>query len=167
VIPAVLCYIRKKGKTLMLFRNKKENDIHQGKYNGLGGKFEAGESPQDCVRREVFEESGLRIFKPQMKGVLSFPSFDGENDWLVFVFTADKFKGKQKKCDEGELVWVKNEDLLSLNLWEGDYIFLKYLDFSGFFSGYFKYKNKKLVSWKIDLYSGKSIKKKKNYTKMP
>ena len=127
IIPAVLCYVRKKGSTLMLLRNKKENDIHNGKYNGLGGKLEPGESPQDCVKREVLEESGLKIKDPLLRGILSFPFFDGENDWLVFVFTADKFSGVQKKCSEGHLVWVKNSELLNLNLWQGDYIFLKYI----------------------------------------
>lgn len=152
VIPAVLCYLRKNGRTLMLLRNKKENDIHEGKYNGLGGKFEAGESPQDCARREVFEESGLRIKNPALRGVLTFPSFDGKNDWLVFVFTAGIFSGRQKECPEGKLVWVRNEDVLKLNLWEGDYIFLRHIDRPCFFSGRFVYRHKKLISWDMDIY---------------
>lgn len=149
-IAATLCYVKNKGKTLMLFRNKRKNDIHEGKYNGLGGKMESGETPLECVKREVFEESGLKIKNPPLKGLLIFPDFDGKNDWMVFVFTAKTFSGKLKKCSEGDLTWVKDNKLLSLNLWEGDKVFLKYLDKKGFFSGVFYYRNKKLISHKME-----------------
>lgn len=156
-ILATLCYVRKNGKTLMLHRVKKENDIHKDKYNGLGGKFEDGESPEECVIREVYEESGLKIKNPLLKGILAFPKFDGKNDWIVFVFTAEKFSGKLRQSKEGNLLWVKNEDLLKLNLWEGDKIFLKYLDKDIIFSGKFIYKNGKLLSYRILKYGKRCI----------
>lgn len=75
---ATLCYIKKDGKTLMLHRIKKKNDMHEGKWNGLGGKFEPGETPEDCVIREIEEESGLNIIKPRLRGLLTFPEFGGK-----------------------------------------------------------------------------------------
>ena len=83
---ATLCYVRHQGKTLMLHPIKKENDMHAGKWNGLGGKMEAGETPEECAIREVREESGLIAEHLQLKGFLTFPMFDGKKDWYVFVF---------------------------------------------------------------------------------
>ena len=91
---ATLCYIIDNDKTLMLHRIKKKDDFHEGKWNGLGGKFEHGESPEECVIREVKEESGLLIKNPRMHGFITFPMFDGKKDWYVFLFTAREFKGK-------------------------------------------------------------------------
>lgn len=85
-----LCYVRNGDKTLMIHRNSREGDFHLGKYNGLGGKFEAGESPEECVIREIKEESGLDITEPQLKGVITFPLFDGVDDWYVFLFVTEK-----------------------------------------------------------------------------
>ena len=76
----------------MLHRVKKQNDIHEGKWNGLGGKLEEGESPEECVIREVYEESGLIIKNPMLKGIITFPKFDEIDDWLVFIYTANNFK---------------------------------------------------------------------------
>lgn len=143
MILATLCYIKdvKNQKILMLHRVKKANDIHKGKWNGLGGKMEKGESPEDCVIREVKEESGLLIESPEMKGVITFPEFDGTNDWIVFVFTAEIFKGKLINSNEGKLDWIPREELLGLNLWEGDKIFINWLDQDKFFSAKFNYLN--------------------------
>src|SRR6476469_9924460 len=91
---ATLCYVQKGGKTLMLHRVKKKNDIHEGKWNGLGGKMEQGETPEECVIREVREESGLRIDQPELRAILTFPEFDGHDDWLVFLFVANRFSGE-------------------------------------------------------------------------
>jgi len=88
---STLCYINDGHKTLMLHRVKKKDDVHEGKWNGLGGKFIAGESPEDCVIREVKEESGLDITKPTFCGVMTFPEFKDGEDWLVFLFRADQF----------------------------------------------------------------------------
>ncbi len=93
IIAATLCYVRTGGRTLMLHRNKKAGDIHRGKYNGLGGKLETGESPEECVKREVREESGLTLRDPRLRGVLTFPAFKDDEDWIVFVYTATSFEG--------------------------------------------------------------------------
>jgi 8-oxo-dGTP diphosphatase len=136
----------------MLRRVKKQNDIHYGKWNGLGGKLEPGETPEECVRREIEEESGLRIKNPRMCGVLTFPFFKDGEDWYVFVYTASKFEGQLIESPEGELKWIDDESLLELNLWEGDKYFLEYIRKGVFFSGKFVYEDKKLVSHEIWLY---------------
>jgi len=149
---ATLCYVRKNGRTLMLHRVKKKDDVHEGKWNGLGGKFEPGESPEDCVKREILEESGLRIKAPLLKGVLTFPDFAREEDWYVFVFTASKFTGKLLDSDEGNLAWIKDGELLKLNLWEGDKVFLPLLKRRGHFSGKFHYKDGRLTKYSVEKY---------------
>ena len=100
----------------MLHRIKKENDIHQDKWNGLGGKLIAGESPEECVKREVLEESGLNIENPKLHGVITFPKFDGIDDWIVFVYTSSDFYGTLIDSNEGYLEWVDNDKLFDLNL---------------------------------------------------
>ncbi len=85
---ATLCYVQHGQKTLMLHRIKKPQDIHQGKWNGLGGKLLPGETPEQCVIREVEEESGITLSNPELRGILTFPNFDGNEDWYVFLFTA-------------------------------------------------------------------------------
>lgn len=152
MISATLCYIKKEGKTLMLHRIKKDNDYHEGKWNGLGGKMEAGESPEDCVIREVKEESGLDIKNPRMHGIITFPNFDGVNDWLVFLFTADNFTGEQIDSDEGHLEWIADDKLMELKLWEGDYIFMEWMTIDRFFSAKFIYKEKKLIDYQVLYY---------------
>src|SRR5262245_36010948 len=92
-IVSTLCYVQRGKETLMLHRRKQVGKIYDDKWNGLGGKMEPGEAPEECVVREVREESGLKILHPILKGVLTFPSFDGVDDWLVFVFLATKFSG--------------------------------------------------------------------------
>jgi len=141
--PATLCYLSRHQKTLMLHRIKKEGDVHKGKWNGLGGKFLPGESPETCVKREVKEESGLTIANPQLRGVITFPLFTKNTDWLVFVYTATRFSGKLKESDEGVLQWIPTNKIHALPLWPGDRIFLKWLNQRRFFSATFRYKNKK------------------------
>jgi len=152
MILATLCYIRHNGKTLMIHRVKKPNDIHAEKWNGLGGKFEPGETPEECVIREVREESGLIIRNPHMKGILTFPLFDGVNDWYAFLFIAHDFDGTLIDSDEGHLQWIPDADLLNLPLWEGDKIFLPWLDRPGFFSAQFIYKDGKLTDHSVVFY---------------
>lgn len=149
---ATLCYIENQGKTLMLYRNKKENDYHEGKYNGLGGKFESGESPEECAIREVWEESGLNVENMILKGTITFPLFDGKDDWYVFLFQIDKFSGKLIDSPEGRLDWIDNDKLLDLPLWEGDKIFLPWLKKRGFFSAKFNYIKGKLQNWTVNFY---------------
>lgn len=149
---ATLCYIFNENKVLMINRNKRKNDIHLGKWNGLGGKFNPGETPEECVIREVYEESGLLIKNPLLKGFLTFPAFDDEEDWYVFVFTAKEFSGRLKESDEGELEWIEWEKILNLPLWEGDKYFLEWLNQDRFFSAKFIYRNSKYITHSVIFY---------------
>ena len=151
---ATLCYVmdKKTNKTLMIHRVKKKNDYHEGKWNGLGGKFDRGESPEECAIREVYEESGLKIKNPRMHGFITFPNFDGTYDWYVFIFTADKYSGKLIESPEGNLNWIPNDQLPSLNLWDGDKIFMEWLFQEKFFSAKFNYKNGKFINHIVNFY---------------
>jgi 8-oxo-dGTP diphosphatase len=151
---ATLCYVRdrKDKTTLMIFRNRKQNDFHEGKWNGLGGKLDPGESPEDCVIREVEEESGLKIRNPRMHGFITFPLFDGIDDWYVFLFTAEEFSGNLISSAEGELQWIPDDKLTQLNLWDGDKIFIEWLFQDKFFSAKFIYKDKKYLSHEVCFY---------------
>lgn len=142
---ATLCYLRRNGQTLMLYRNKKQNDVHEGKWNGLGGKFEPGESPEACAVREIEEESGLKARKPKLKGVLTFPGFSHDEDWYVFVYEVTEFDGQERESPEGHLEWIENSRVMELNLWEGDRMFLEWFNADRFFSGTFVYKDGRLV----------------------
>lgn len=111
----------------MLHRVVKENDLNHDKWIGLGGKFEEGESPEECVLREVREECGLTLTSMRYRGIVTFVSDEWEGE-LMHLFTADGFAGKMHDCDEGVLEWINKSDLLKLQLWEGDKIFLRLLD---------------------------------------
>jgi 8-oxo-dGTP diphosphatase len=151
---ATLCYVLDKDKksTLMIHRVKKQNDYHKGKWNGLGGKFEPGETPEECALREIEEESGLKVKSIKMKGFITFPLFDEKDDWYVFLFTADKFEGKLIDSPEGNLKWIPNEKLTEINLWAGDKIFIPWLFSDKFFSAKFNYKNGKFVDYSVVFY---------------
>jgi 8-oxo-dGTP diphosphatase len=149
---ATLCYLKADGKTLMIHRIKKADDMHQGKWNGLGGKLEPGESPEECAIREVQEESGLIIRNPMMRGFLTFPGFVNDEDWYAFVFVADQFEGQLIESSEGVLAWIEDRQLLELDLWEGDRIFLPWLEKPGFFSGKFVYQDGHLVEHSVVFY---------------
>lgn len=149
---ATLCYVRAGGKTLMIHRVKRANDMHAGKWNGLGGKLEPGESPEECVSREVREESGLLIRQPELRGVLTFPEFSKGEDWYAFVYVAREFSGTLVDSHEGVLRWVDDEDLLDLELWDGDRVFIPWLDQEEFFSAKFVYENGRLSEYEASLY---------------
>ena len=149
---ATLCYVRWEKQTLMLHRVKKANDMHKGKWNGLGGKLNPGETPEECAVREIYEESGLLVRNPQLKGFITFPAFSKNEDWYVFVFVAEDFEGELIDSPEGDLRWVDNSDLPRLNLWEGDAIFLSWLERRGIFSGKFIYTDGRLVSHEVAFY---------------
>ena len=148
MILATLCYVRRDECTLMVYRNKKANDIHEGKWNGLGGKIEAGETPEECVIREVYEESGLSIRNPRLCGLLMFPAFKG-NDWYVFVFTAQEFTGELIESPEGRLEWIPNDRVLNLNLWESDPVFMPWIRVGKFFSAKFEYEGDKMCGYDV------------------
>ena len=145
MIVSTLCYIEDNGKYLMLLRNKKQKDVNKGKWIGVGGRIEPGESPEECVCREVLEETGLTITAYRMRGILTFSS-EGWEDEYIFVFTSDEYSGNLKECDEGELRWIDKEEIMKLNLWEGDRIFLKnMLDDGSFFSMRLSYNEDRLI----------------------
>ena len=126
--------------------------MHAGKWNGLGGKFEPGESPEECVIREVREESGLEIRNPRMNGLLIFPNFKGD-DWYVFVFTAREFEGELiANSPEGRLEWIPDGELTSLNLWESDLIFFPWLEDDKFFSAKFIYEGDVMKSYDVSFH---------------
>lgn len=148
---ATLCYVKQNGKTLMLHRVKKDNDIHAGKWNGLGGKLEPGESPEQCIIREVREEAGLEIVSPRYHGLLIFADFAGD-DWYVWVFTADEFNGKLIESNEGRLEWIPDEEVTALNLWPSDQIFLPWLKTDKIFSARFQYHGDEMFGHEVAFY---------------
>ena len=152
MILATLCYVKRDGHTLMVHRNKKASDIHEGKWNGLGGKFEAGEMPEECVVREILEESGLSLQNPKLCGLLMFPNFKG-NDWYVFVFTATEFSGELIDSPEGKLEWIPDEKILDLELWESDHIFMPWIREGKFFSAKFEYDGDEMRGNNVVFYS--------------
>lgn len=153
IICATLCYIEKNEKILMVHRVKKKNDIHQDKWNGLGGKFEIGESPEECLLREIKEESGLTLTSYNLSGMLTFPLFDGKNDWYCYLYHATEFDGNLIECNEGNLEWVPKEKIFDLNIWEGDKLFIKWMFDEKFFSAKFNYHKKKLIDYSVKFYN--------------
>ena len=148
MINCVLCYLEKDGKYLMLNRNKKKNDVNGGKWVGVGGKFEDSESPEECLVREVYEETGYKLNSYRFRGIVTFVSDIYDTEYM-FLYTSTDFEGEEKICDEGELHWVNKNDVLNLPLWEGDKVFLKYLyEDRGVFSLKLSYHGDDLVSVK-------------------
>ncbi len=136
---ATLCYVQNEGDTLMICKDKDQNSVHYGKFNGLGGKVEQGEAILECLYREVFEESGLEIIDPENVGVLLFPNFTESKDWIVFVYVANTTTRNFIESAEGSLSWVNNENILNLPLWEGDKEFLPLVFGGKKFLGRFNY----------------------------
>ena len=121
-----LCYLERGDEYLMLHRTKKKNDENHDKWIGVGGKFEANESPEDCMRREIFEETGLTVTDYRYRGIVTFVSDIYETEYM-HLFTVTNWTGEARECDEGELAWIKKQKLFDLTLWQGDRIFLKLL----------------------------------------
>ncbi len=121
-----LCHIEKDGKYLMLHRVKKANDLNRDKWIAIGGKFEDKESPEECNRREVLEETGLTLNSANYRGIVTFVSDEWETEYM-HIFHSDDFSGEVITCDEGELCWVDKKEIYKLPIWQGDKIFLKLL----------------------------------------
>ena len=121
-----LCYLERGDEYLMLHRTKKKNDENHDKWIGVGGKFEANESPEDCMRRETLEETGLTVTDYRYRGIVTFVSDIYETEYM-HLFTVTDWTGEARECDEGELAWIKKQKLFDLTLWQGDRIFLKLL----------------------------------------
>ena len=144
-----LCYIEKDNAYLMMHRVKKKNDINKDKYIGVGGHIEHGESPEDCILREIKEETGLDAINIRLRGLLSFVIDD--YDEYSFLYTCDDYSGEIKDCDEGELVWVDKDKINDLPLWEGDKIFFELLNKrADFFSLKLVYINNELTDVYLD-----------------
>ncbi len=124
---STLCYIEQDGRYFMLHRTVKKNDVNKDKWIGVGGHFEEDESPEECLQREVKEETGYTLTSYQYRGIVTFISGNGVTEYMS-LFTADGFEGEATACDEGELRWVEKDKVYDLNIWEGDKIFLRLLD---------------------------------------
>ncbi len=146
MINSTLCYIEQADCYLMLHRIKKENDMNRDKWLGVGGKFLDKESPEECLLREVREETGLTLCSWRYRGLVTFTSDKWETEYM-HLFTSDSWTGEMTDCDEGALEWVKKSDVASLPIWEGDKIFLRLLaEEEPFFSLKLGYKGEALVS---------------------
>ena len=145
-----LCYIEKENKYLMLHRSAKKQDGSQGKWMGIGGHFEEGESPYDCVIREVKEETSLDLLAPQYRAVVTFNSDEYESEQM-HLFTCTECTGEVGECNEGELCWIDKAEVKGLNMWNGDLVFLDLLDTtSEFFSLKLTYKGEELQEYYIN-----------------
>lgn len=140
-----MCYIERDEEYLMLHRTKKQNDPNHDLWLGIGGHFENGETPGECIKREVKEETGLTLIEPELRGMVTFS--DGDWHEYMFLYTARKFEGELTECNEGELLWVPKETVMNdLPIWEGDRIFLKLMQSDApFFSLKLEYQNRKLI----------------------
>lgn len=127
MINTTLCYIRQKGRCLMLHRVKKENDLNQDKWIGVGGKFEDKESPEDCLLREVREETGLTLTDYRFRGIITFVAEGCETEY-IYLYTAGGWTGEMIECDEGDLEWVRKDRVPDLPIWEGDRIFFRLME---------------------------------------
>ena len=147
-----ICYIEKDGKYLMLHRTKKKNDMNQGKWLGIGGKFEENETPEECIIREVKEETGLTLKSYKLRGIVTYISNQYETEYM-YIFTSNDFEGKLIECNEGDLKWIPINELLNLKMWEGDPIFLKKLQENDkFFTVKFIYNGDKLIKYDLKTY---------------
>lgn len=152
MINSSICYIEKDGKYLMLHRTKKEIDINKEKWIGVGGKFEDKESPEECIMREVKEETGLTLNSCKLRCIVTYVATNWETEYM-YVFTSNDFSGELIECNEGDLEWVDKEKIFNLNLWEGDKIFLeKIQNDNTFFTMKFNYDGDNLLSYNLIQY---------------
>lgn len=141
-----LCYIEQEDAYLMLHRIKKENDLNHDKWIGIGGKFEDGESPEECICREALEETGLTLLNPILRGIVTFVSNEWDTEYM-FLYTCTEFEGSLSECDEGVLEWVAKDKICELPIWEGDQIFFRLLrENAPFFSLKLQYEGDDLIS---------------------
>ena len=152
MVNTTLCYIERDGEYLMIHRVKKKNDMNHDKWIGVGGKFEGGESPFDCARREILEETGVKVTDLKYRGIVTFVSDEFGTEYM-HLFTARRYTGEiDYNCNEGRLEWVKKERVRELPIWEGDKIFLDLLDTEErFFSLKLVYEGDRLVSHTLEI----------------
>lgn len=147
-----MCYLQRPSQTLLLHRIKKEKDINEGKWIGVGGKFEIGESAQECMRREIYEETGLIAHSLKLHGFVVFPELYYGQDEGMFVYTCDDFSGELHECDEGVLKWIDNDHIASLPMWEGDYHFFEWLKDEYMHSAKIVYENDHVIDYQEEIY---------------
>jgi 8-oxo-dGTP diphosphatase len=151
MVLTTLAYLRDGDRTLMLQR--RDDRRQGGRWNGLGGKFLPGESPERCLQREVAEESGLVVEAAELKGIITFPDFVGSGDVMTFVYLVHRWSGELLESGpEGELHWVPTADIAALELWEGDVQFLPWLERPGLFSARFRYEGTRFVGHEVTFY---------------
>ena len=144
-INSTLCYLERGDEYLMLHRVKKKHDVNHDKWIGVGGKFQEGESPEDCILRECREETGLTLTDYRYRCLVTFVSDQAPTEYM-HLFTAAGWTGDPIECDEGELAWIRKAELLSLPMWEGDKIFLRLLEEDApFFSLKLRYEGDRLT----------------------
>jgi len=149
-IMTTLCYLERDDKYLMLHRTKKENDLSKDLYLGVGGKFEEDESPVQCLIREVKEETNLTLNSFKFRGLITFICNECETEYMC-LFTSDDFSGEIKECDEGDLIWIKKDEVFDLPIWEGDKLFFNALnERDDFFDIKCIYEGKTLIRAYID-----------------
>jgi 8-oxo-dGTP diphosphatase len=147
-----LCYIEKDDAYLMLHRVKKENDLNHDKWVGVGGKFEQDETPEECLLREVEEETGLTLTTYRFRGIVTFLSDEWEGEYM-HLYTATEYTGEMIECNEGNLEWVPKAEIEKLHIWEGDKIFFRLLDENlPFFSLKLRYRGDELVETAVKRY---------------
>lgn len=145
-----LCYIERDNQYLMMHRVKKENDVNKDKWVGIGGHFEENESPEECLLREVTEETGLTLISYALRGIITFISDKWQTEYM-FLYTADAFLGEIGPCNEGNLEWVDKTSVYQLPIWEGDKIFFRLLEEKHpFFSLKLRYEGEHLVEAVLD-----------------
>ena len=145
-----LCYMEKGNQYLMLHRVKKEHDINKDKWIGVGGKFEDKESPEDCLLREVREETGLTLTSWKFRGIITFVTDRYETEFM-HLYTADGWEGEMIECNEGNLEWLEKKEVFNLKVWEGDKIFFWLMQHDApFFSLRMEYVGDELVSYALN-----------------
>ena len=152
MILSTLCYIEKDRKYLMLHRTKKKNDINKDKWLGIGGKFEEGESPEECITRELKEETGLTLNSYKLRCIVTYVSTNWETEYM-YVFTSNDFTGELIECNEGDLQWIEKDKVTELNTWEGDKICVDQIQNDNkFFTIKFNYDREKLIKYDLKEY---------------